>query len=117
MATRAFLVQSILKELGVWQSGQDLAPEDARAVDEELEFKLQAMAKAQVYTVDDVDSDVPDEAVSEIARYLAGEYAQTFGLAGEELAAVKENAGLADRALRFQRTRGPTFVSQRATYF
>ena len=117
MATRAYLVQETLKELGVYQSGQDLPPEDYRVVDESLEQKLQAMAKAQVYTVDDVNSYVPDEAVSEIARYLAGEYAQVFGLADRELQVVRENAALADAALRFQRTRGPTYVSMRAYYF
>jgi len=117
MATRAYLVQEILKELGVYQSGQDLPPEDYRAVDQSLEFKLQAMAKAHVYTVDDVNTDVPDEAVSEIARYLAGEYAQTFGIAAEERAAVLQNAGLAEAALRFQRTRGPTYVRMIGEYF
>jgi hypothetical protein len=117
MATRAYLVSEILKELGVHQSGQDLPPEDYRAVDESLEFKLQAMAKAHVYTVDDVNTEVPDEAVSEIAKYLAGEYAQQFGIAQEERAAILQNAGLADQALRYQRTRGPTYVRLIADYF
>lgn len=117
MATRAYLVRETLKELGVYQSGQDLPPEDYRTVDEALEFKLQAMAKAQVYTVDDVDTDVPDEAVSELAKYLAGEFSQTFGLGDTELQLVLKNAGLAEQALRFQRTRGPTYVTQRADYF
>lgn len=113
MATRAALVRDTLKELGVWQAGQDMSPEDYRTVDESLPYKLAAMAKARVYVVDDVDTYVPDEALSEIARYLAGEYAQIFGLAGEELAQVKENAGLADAALRFQRTRLPTYAPMR----
>ena len=117
MATRSYLVREILKELGVHQTGQDLPPEDFRVVDESLEFKLQAMAKAHIYTVDDVDTYVPDEAVSELARYLAGEYAQVFGLADTELASVKENAGLAEIALRFQRTRGPTYIRMRTEYF
>jgi hypothetical protein len=117
MATRAYLVREILKELGVYATGQDLPPEDYRVVDESLEFKLQAMAKAHIYSVDDVDTYVPDEAVSELAAYLAGEYAQVFGLADTELATVKENAGLADQALRFQRARGPTYVHMRGEYF
>lgn len=117
MATRAFLVREILKELGSWQSGQDLPPEDYRIVDESLEQKLQAMAKAQVYSVDDVDSYIPDEAVSELARYLAGEYSQVFGIADTELATVTRNAGLAEGALRFQRVRGPTYTRQHGEYF
>jgi hypothetical protein len=117
MATRAFLVREILKELGSWQSGQDLPPEDFRTVDEALPQRLAAMAKAHVYTVDNVDVFVPDEAVSELARYLAGEYAQIFGIAESELAKVQQNAGLAEQALRFQRTRGPSYVRQRAEYF
>ncbi len=117
MATRAALVRAIMKELGVWQTGQDLPPEDYRSIDEELPFKLAAMAKARVYTVDDVDTYIPDEALSEIARYLAGEYASIFGLAGEELAEVKNNAGLADSALRFQRTRQPTYARMRIENF
>jgi hypothetical protein len=117
MATRAALVQGILLELGAWASGQDLPPEDYRLVDQGLDYRLQAMAKARVYTVDDVDTNVPDEALSELARYLAGEYSQVFGIAGEELATVTQNAGLAEAALRFQRTRGPTYVRQTAEYF
>jgi hypothetical protein len=117
MASRAFLVKQILLELGVYQSGQDLPPEDYRIVDESLEQHLQAMAKAHVYSVDDVDTYVPDEAVTEIARYLAGEYAQIFGIATEELANVMRNAGLAEGALRYQRTRGPTYVRQRGEYW
>jgi hypothetical protein len=117
MATRAYLVREILKELGVYQTGQDLPPEDYRVVDESLPFKLLSMAKAHVYTVDDPDSDIPDEAVSEIARYIAGEFCQVFGLAAEEAATVMRNAGLAEMALRYQRTRGPTYVRQRGEYF
>jgi hypothetical protein len=117
MATRAYLVQEIMKELGVWQSGQDLSPEDYRAIDESLPFKLASMAKAHIYTVDDLDTDVPDEAAPELAVYLAGEYAQSFGLSGEELATVKQNAGMAEGALRFHRTRGPTYTRMRIERF
>lgn len=113
MATRAALVRAILKELGVWQSGQDLPPEDYRAVDEELNYKLLAMGKARIYSVDTPD-EVPDEAVSELARYLAGEYAQVFGLADTELATVQANQTAAESALRFQRTRLPTYSIQRS---
>jgi hypothetical protein len=116
MATRAALVRSILKELGCWQSGQDLAPEDFRAIDEELPYRMAAMAKAEIYTVDDLEH-IPDEALSEIARYMAGEFSQTFGISDTELASVQQNAGLAERALRFQRTRRPTYSRMRAEYF
>ena len=117
MATRAYLVRSILHELGIWQSGQDLPPEDYQAVDEDLEYLLEAMARAEVYAVDDVDSDVPDAAVSEIARYLAGEYTQKFGISGDELQVIMRRAGLAEGALRFQRTRRPSYVPMRGQYF
>lgn len=113
MATRAALIREILKELGVYQSGQDLPPEDYRAVDESLNFKFASMASARIYPVDTPD-EVPDNAVSEIARYMAGEYAQVFGLAENELATVKENAALAEGALRFLRTRTPTYAPQRS---
>jgi hypothetical protein len=116
MATRAALVREILKELGVWQAGQDLPPEDYRAVDEALPFRLLAMAKADIYTVD-TPAVIPDEALSEIARYMAGEFAQTFGLSADELASVSSNAGLAEQALRYQRTRRPTYARQRVEYF
>jgi hypothetical protein len=117
MASRSYLVREILKELGVWQTGQDLPPEDFRVVDEALPFKIEAMAKARVFAVDDLDSDVPDEAVSELARYLANEYAQVFGISEAELAKVQQNASLAEIALRFQRTRTPTYARMRADYF
>jgi hypothetical protein len=113
MASRAALVREILKELGVYQAGQDLPPEDYRAVDESLNFRVLAMSKARIYSLDTPDF-IPDEALTEIARYMAGEYAQIFGLASEELAAVKENAALAEGALRFQRTRLPTYSIQRS---
>jgi hypothetical protein len=117
MATRAYLVREILKELGSWQSGQDLPPEDYRVVDESLPFKLEAMAKARIYAVDDVNTNIPDEAVSELARYLANEYAQVFGISEGELAKVQANATLAEQALRFQRTRRPTYTRMRVEYF
>lgn len=116
MASRAYLVREILKELGSWQSGQDLPPEDYRVVDESLERKLLAMAKARIYTVDDPDN-IDDAAVSELARYLANEYAQVFGISESELAKVQGNASLAEAALRFHRTRRPTYARMRADYF
>lgn len=116
MATRGRLIRSILQELGSWQAGQDLPPEDYNLVDEKLDAKLLAMGAADVYTVEDT-ADIPDEAVEELAVYLAGEYAQNFGLAGEELAAVKANAGRADQALRYLRKRGPTYTIQAGEYF
>jgi hypothetical protein len=117
MATRDFLVREILKKLGVYQAGQDLPAEDYRTVDESLEQQLAAMAKLHVYVVDDVDVDVPDEAVPDLASYLAGEYAITFGLADTELQIVQANAGRSEGALRFHRTRGPTYSRMRAEYF
>jgi hypothetical protein len=116
MATKALLIREILKECGTWETGQDLPPEDYRVVEEGLPFRLEAMARAHIYTVDDLDN-IPDDAVIEIARYLAGEYAQTFGLQADELAGVQQNAALAEGALRFLRTRGPTYVPMRASYF
>jgi len=116
MATKAFLIREILKELGVWESGQDLTPEDYRVVEEGLPFRLAAMARAHVYTVEDIDN-IADDAVTELARYLAGEYAATFGLAGDELQLCVQSAGLAEGSLRFLRTRGPTYIPMRAQYF
>ena len=116
MATRAELIERVLKNLGVWQAGQDLPPEDYRVVDEDLERHLAAMAKADVYIVDDANN-VPDEALTEIANYLANEYAAVFGIAGEELADVRQRAALADRALRYHRVTPPTYQLQQAEYF
>lgn len=116
MATRPYLVTMILQELGVWQAGQDLPPEDFRVVDQRLPFLVLAMNKANIYGIDDLDYYIPDEAVTELARYFAGEMAQTFGLADTELAEVKSNAALAEAALRYQRTTGPTYAPQRAQY-
>ena len=115
MASKALLIREILKKLGVWETGQDLPPEDYRVVEESLPFWLLAMGRAQVYTVDDVEH-VPDDAVMEIAVYLAGEYATDFGLAGDELALAREKQADAELALRFLRARGPTFVPLRVEY-
>lgn len=115
MAARAELIARVLKNLGVWQAGQDLPPEDYRAVDEDLERHLSAMAKTDVYVVEDADN-IPDEAFTEIANYLAGEYAVIFGLAGEELATVKQQAALADKALRYHRVTAPSYQVMQADY-
>jgi hypothetical protein len=116
MAGQDLLIREILKELGTWETGQDLAPEDFRVVQEGLPFRLRAMARAHIYTVDDLEH-IPDEAISELARYLAGEYATTFGLQGEELQLVLASQARAEAALRFLRTRGPTYVPLRSVYF
>lgn len=116
MATRADLIERTLQNLGVWQAGQDLPPEDYRAIDQNLERHLKAMAKADVYIVDDANN-VPDEAMTEIAAYLANEYAGVFGIAGEELQDIMRRAALADQALRYHRVSPPTFQIMQLDYF
>jgi hypothetical protein len=116
MATRAELIGRVLKNLGVWQAGQDLPPEDYRAIDEDLDRSLAAMGEANVYVVDDPES-IPDEAFVEIAAYLANEYAGVFGIAGDELSDIMRRAGLADQALRFQRVSVPTYQTMQVDYF
>ena len=116
MATRADLISRVLKNLGVWQAGQDLPPEDYRVVDEDLERHLAAMAAGDVVLVEDVNQ-IPDQAVTEIANYLANEYATVFGVAGEELAEIKQRAALAEQALRYQRVMVTTYSVQQADYF
>lgn len=116
MANRAELITRILKVLNVWQAGQDLPPEDYAVVDEDLDQSLKAMAAADVFAVDDPDN-IPDAAYTEIANYLAWEFAGVFGIAGEELAALQQRAGLADQALRYQRTMGPTYQVMTADFF
>ena len=116
MATRADLIELVLQNLGVWQAGQDLPPEDYRIIDQHLERNLAAMSAARVYTVDDANN-VPDEAVTEIAAYLANEYASIFGIAGEELQDIMRRAALADQALRFQRVSVPTYQPMQVDYF
>src|SRR5215203_3421390 len=108
MATRADLIERVLQNLGVWQAGQDLPPEDYRVVDQHLDRHLAAMARANVYAVEDANN-VPDDAMTEVAAYLANEYAPVFGIAGEELADIMRRAALADQALRFHRVAQPTF--------
>ena len=116
MATRADLIERVLQNLGVWQAGQDLPPEDYRIVDQNLERHLAAMSKADVYQVDDANN-VADEAMTEIASYLANEYAPVFGIAGEELAEMKQRAALAEQALRYHRVSPPTFQPMAVDYF
>jgi hypothetical protein len=40
-----------------------------------------------------------------------------FGIAGEELAEIKQRAALADQALRFHRVSQPTFQPMQVDYF
>lgn len=114
--TRATLIKSILKRLGAWQAGQDLAPEDYETVDEDLDGYLAAMAKADIYVVEDPDA-VPLEAYLEVAAYLALEYADDFGVGGEEFQSIGARAGLAEKALRYLRTSKPTYQPAQSTYF
>ena len=116
MANRSELIERVLKNLGTWQAGQDLAPEDFHVVDQDLDRHLAAMAKLDVYVVDD-SNNIPDEAVTEVANYLAHEYAGVFGIAGEELADIKQRAALADMALRYHRRLPPTYQLQQTEYF
>lgn len=116
MATRAELISRVMKNLGVWQAGQDLPPEDYSAIDEDLDRTLAAMGKADIYQVEDQEN-INDEAFTEIAAYLALEYAGVFGVAGEELAELKQRAALAEQALRYQRAMGPTYQVQPVNYF
>jgi hypothetical protein len=113
---RAKLVEAILRRLGSWQAGQDLAPEDYQAVDDDLDGYLAAMAVADIYTVESADM-VPVEVYLEVANYLAGEYAETFGLTADELDKVTTKAGLAEKALRYVRTTRPTYQTMQADYF
>lgn len=115
MASRAQLVRMILKELGVYQAGQDLPAEDYAAVNEDLPMHLLAMTRAHIYTAS-VDN-IPDEAAPNIAKYLAKEFVQTFGIAGEEKAEIRQAAGEAEMALRYLRTMGPTYSVLPGTYF
>ena len=116
MATRAELISRVLRNLGVWQAGQDLPPEDYNAVDEDLDRHLAALGKANIYQVED-SQNINDEAFTEIANYLANEYAAVFGVAGEELAELKQRAAFADQALRYQRAMGPTYQPMAADFF
>lgn len=114
--TRAKLIRAVLKRLGAWQAGQDLSPEDYEAVDEDLDGHLAAMARADIYVVEDPDA-VPLEAYLEVAAYLALEYAEDFGVGGDEMATIGARAGLAEKALRYLRTLKPTYQPAQATYF
>ena len=115
MASRSDLVRKILKALGVYQAGQELPPEDYRAVDQELPTRLLAMSKADVYTA--TVTNIPDEAVDAIADYLAEKYSKTFGITGEELIQLRADADRAEASLRYLRTNKPTYARVRGEYF
>jgi hypothetical protein len=116
MANRAQLVREILKELGVYQAGQDLPPEDFRVIDERLDFEVAHLYSQNIYSLDTVD-EVPDEALIPLAQWIAGNSAQLFGLAGAELQLVAGRQAQAKRDLTFLRAMGPTGARQRAEYF
>jgi hypothetical protein len=116
MASRAHLVREILKELGVHQAGQDLPPEDYRVVDERLPFEVAAMRRLDIYWLDDLDS-IPDEALVEMAKYIAGQFVSVFGLTGDEAAAIMAGQQASDRALRYMRVQTATGARMKAEYF
>lgn len=116
MASRHTLVRQICKILGVYQAGQDLSAEDYRAVDEELPYHLLALSRTDVFDAPSVD-EIPDEAVTALARYLAEKYISAFGLVGEERARIEADAQMAERDLRYLRTMKPTYAPVRGYYF
>jgi hypothetical protein len=116
MATRDQLVREVLKELGVYQAGQDLPPEDFRVIDERLDFEIAALYSQNIYSLDTAD-DVPDDALIPLAVWIAGNSAQLFGIAGEELQMIKAAQGGAKRDLTFLRSLPYTGARQRVEYF
>lgn len=115
MATALDLTRKILKQLGVWQAGQDLPPEDVSAVMDELPSRLLAMSRLHIY--DTSAEYIADEAVDMVADYLANKYAGAFGITGDELAKVEVRGDRAERDLRYLRSMGPTYAPVRAEYF
>lgn len=115
MASRTDLVRKIMKQMGTWQVGQDLPPEDYRSIDEELPTRLLAMSKAKIYnaTVDYI----PDEAADAIAAYLASRMGVSHGVVGEELVAVQAEGLRAEAELRDLNKMDPTYSRARAEYF
>lgn len=115
MATRQLLVRKIAKNLGVYQGGQDLSPEDYSAIDEELPTLLLSMSRQDIYQVTaDV---IPDEAIDDIADWVAGRTTKTFGLAGQELEIVRADAAAAEMRLRYLNTMKPTYSRVSGEYF
>lgn len=108
MASRVQLVKEILKNLGVWQAGQDLPPEDYQAVNENLPYALLAMSKAGVFTCD--PEVIPDDALLPLAAYLAQNYILTFGLTGDDRDMIISAAGGAEQALRFHKVMDATYT-------
>lgn len=116
MASRDQLVREILKELGVYQAGQDLPPEDFRVIDERLDFEVAHLYAQNIYSLDSVE-DVPDEALIPIAQWIAGNSTQLFGIAGEELQRITANKTAATKDLKFLAAMPYTGSRQRAEYF
>ena len=113
MATRAALVRAILKELGVYQAGQDLPPEDYRAVDEELNFKLLALAKARIYaSIRRTRS--PTRRCRNWRAISPANTPRCSGSPTPNWRSVQKNQDSAEMALRFHRTRRPTYSIQRS---
>lgn len=116
MATEAQLIGEILVELGVYQAGQDLPPEDYRVVERRLPFSIATLHSENIYSLDDL-ANIPDEALEPLAQYLAGRFVQAFGLTGAERSAILEQQAAAEKELRFLKTMPYTGARQRAEYF
>lgn len=104
-----------MKQMGTWQTGQDLPAEDYRAIDEELPTRLLAMSKAKIYNAS-VDY-LPDEAVDAIAAYQAAQMATSNGIVGEDLIALQAEGIRAEALLRDLQKMDPTYSRARAEYF
>lgn len=97
--TKAELVQSAMKKLGVLATGQAPSAEDAAAVGEDVATMLATLASRRVFYVANADS-IPDEAFDPLAKILTFQAgpAFSFGTLGTEAAAALAVQG--ERELR-----------------
>lgn len=114
--TRDQLVREVLGEIGVADANNPVEAEDFAIVNDAVEPAFQEFAALGLYEAGDYDR-IEDAAFNALAVLLALRVAGKFGVAGNELTALKERAIGAEKRLCILNSSGPTYEVARGSYF
>lgn len=112
--TRNELIVQALINLGALASNQSAEAEDVARIDGFIDPLIERLAEEDIVNVDNVE-EIPASWFLPLARILANECKQAFGLAGDEK--LETDAQLAERSIKRIVHARPTYETMKGTYF